>query len=280
MHSKKEEKERKRVRRRKIIVIAIVFLWLFSMVASSLAVKPVQTSYVGIGLVLETPLQEIQIQDQDVEYHVHIFNASNGIMINSSEADCIYEVYDQSGEYIINNGVMEKEGSEFEIDVGGDNFSILGLKSLSIYCNASGSGGFSNRVFEVTPNGVVLTDGLAMVYLGLLFMVLILTTLSIVGIFKVENVAGKYALIGTSYLLSIATTFFAWSIAENYLTASVGLVNVLFLIFRILLVCALPFFIVSFLAYLFEFRKMQQIKSLLEKGVPEDEALERKNKKW
>ena len=280
MVSKKEEKERKRVRRRKIIVLAIVFLWLFSMVAGSLAVKPVQVSSISIGLVLETPLQEIQIQNQDVEYHVHIYNASNGILVNSSDADCTYEVYDQNGDYIINNGEMEREGSEFEAKVGGDNFSILGLKSLSIYCNASGVGGFSNRVFEVTPNGVVLTDGLAMIYIGLLFMVLILTTLSIVGIFKVENIAGKYSFIGISYLLSIAFFFFAWSITDNYLTASVGLVNVLFLIFRILLVCALPFFIVSFLAYLFEFRKMQQIKSLLEKGVPEDEALERKNKKW
>ena len=51
------------------------------------------------------------------------------------------------------------------------------------------------------------------------------------------------------------------------------------IIFRVLLAGILPFFLGSLIWLLFEFRKMQQFKSLIEKGVPEDEAFARSMKR-
>ena len=196
---------------------------------------------------------------------------------------CHITIFTPNSSVMVDNQTMTRGDSYYNYTLGSSLTEVTGEYSAVSYCDGS-TNDYTSFTYLITPNGEDPSTATGIMYMGLFSVLVILLIISIVGVLNVKSILGKYVLIGVSYLLFVAVSFITWNLASNFLTSAPFLISMSWIIFRILLALLLPFFLCSFLFYLYEYRKMQQIKSLLEKGVPEDEAfartLKRGKKKW
>lgn len=192
---------------------------------------------------------------------------------------CHLTVFRPNSDLLLDNVTMTRGGTYYNYSINSTQNSVLGEHSAVVYCDG-GTDAYASFTYKVTPNGEEITEGSSTLYIGLFILLVLLFGLGIYGIFNTKNTTGKYTYVGFSYLLMIAVVYVAWGIADNFLTASIGISEFLFMVFRILMAMALPFFLGSFIFYFMEMRNIKQIKDMIEKGVPEDEAVLRRGKKW
>lgn len=137
-------------------IFLIGFIFLILLATAALAVSPhIQNSDDTIGLVLQVPKFSTLLQNQTYKSHTHLFNATTGLLVTNSSATCYGHIYNQSGHHIIEQQMgYDSNGMEFELVLGGENFTTQGEYGYVFFCNSStNEGGFATGNFWVTKTG-------------------------------------------------------------------------------------------------------------------------------
>ena len=137
-----------------------IFIILLILLSSLVyAVKPTQEATGEETLEVRNPTVEIiQHNQEGVKLHTHLFNRSNGLIVNEIGADCFVHLYNNVGSHILKEEMnwdadATGSGGEFDLDIGSGNFSLIGSHSFIIQCNTTTQGGFSSGSFEVIGTG-------------------------------------------------------------------------------------------------------------------------------
>ena len=128
---------------------------LFLFLPLSIAQPPFEPQVAGGTNILEIriPQAEFIKQNEDVQLNIHVFNKSTGLQMNNDSIACDVHIFGRTG-FHISRLMLEWDGEEdFEVIIGGGNFSTLGRHSFIINCNSSTIGGFVSSAFDVTESG-------------------------------------------------------------------------------------------------------------------------------
>ena len=170
---------KKRKKRELFLILLIGFLFL-SLSTFVIAIPPVQTTIQDStnGLIIEYIKDDNIKVNETFEYHFHVYNISNGVLLNSDTISCTGHMYDAKGMNQISM-FAESFGEEdsFYFNVSAGNFTNLGLFSYQVHCNDSVKGGFVSDSISVTPTGEEATETEAIVGVGLILGMILLAFL-------------------------------------------------------------------------------------------------------
>lgn len=253
----------------------MIFLFLIPLIFAA-----VTTVNVGDeGFDISYPLENVLRINQDYNFVFHINNKSNGYPLTEG-IGCIFHIYNSLGvhQYEAFNDTSSSD-LDFEFFITGTNFSDTGQYSYLLTCNNSVQGGFVASAFDVTPNGSNPTTAASIFYIGLLFLLIIFFIISIYASFKIESLLVRFILLNVAYLLLIALTFSAYTMADNFLTSVSFITAFLKITWRFIFYAYFPYILALSVWIIYMMLTIKQINNLMEKGVPYDEALERTTKK-
>lgn len=165
------------MRKRDILLVLGVFLFAFmSFVVSA---QPfIQQGDLTRGYAIKVPPQPILLQNEDYNFHFHVYNISDGMPISNASVGCYYHLYNSSGNHIVQTEAAHDTNNvnnEWEVDVLGGNFSTIGEYSYVVQCNSTILGGYTNVEFEVTPNGELQTTGQSLAIIAFLALMIAMT---------------------------------------------------------------------------------------------------------
>ncbi len=265
-----------------LIFISLIVLAIYMIGFGSSAPPTQQNVNVDIGLVVQYTLTDIHAINKDHIFNFHVFNISDGLIKDSSDTTCFFDLFNQHGEHIIDHRQLVFQTDHWDINVTAGNFTELGEYSYLAVCNSSAIGGFTSAPLMITQTGTELTEAKAIVFTALLFILVFLFAVNIGGITLLpsRNTRGedgelisisslKYlrsVLFGTAYLIVLAIMFISSNFALAYLeTGLFG--SVLFVIFQIMMIALLPMFVIWFVFILASIFRDIKIKGMLERGV-------------
>lgn len=131
----------------------------------------------------------------------------------------------------------------------------------------------------VNPSGYTLRDAQAIIYFGILSMLLFLLIISLFGTFKVENYIGRFALYWVTHLLFITWTFSVWQVADAFLIGYIGLAGIFKILFYVSIFASFPMLILS-LAWIFYIHTYNEhFEKLIKKGEDPESAFRLMDKK-
>lgn len=138
---------------KKIMLFLFVFMLILP-VAFSQQSRPFQQSDTTIGYDIElvNPLN-IKLNTEH-DFHIHVYNSSNGVPINSSTT-CEIHLYDITGEQIYETKKSTAIGWEYSFMLSNNNFTQIGTYKTVAFCYnlTKGIGGYIANNFEVNKNG-------------------------------------------------------------------------------------------------------------------------------
>lgn len=183
-----------------------------------------------------------------------------------------------NGTIIYDNMEMSSVGG-FYYNYSFCNTSVLGKYFVVFHYDEDGSYlGSDMNWFRVTPNGEILSSGVACLYLGFIGILLIFLIISIIGIFKAEHYIGKFTLYWVSHLLFIAISFIGWNVTSNFLLTYSFVTGMFKIMFYFSLIATFPMVLLS-LVWVFWIHMMtEEIRSMMDKGMNSEEAWDRANK--
>lgn len=193
----------------------------------------ISASYVSAIEVLDTsPVYKV---NEAVDLKVRCFDSNNTLCLSS--ATCFIDVDAPDGDNIVSNGSMTRQPTFYNYTLNNTDVDELGRYGVVARCLGS-QDGFSTFTFIITQTGEVLSDAEAKLFLGLLFMAVVLFCLCLLGFIRIpyENprsddrlIIGiqhlKYVkiLMGYfAYLLLVFISFMLWTTAASYLFLDVA----------------------------------------------------------
>jgi len=136
----------------KIFLFLVVSLLVLPIVSSAPPTTIVSTVETGFQVDVTT-VSHVQ-RDSTHHINVHVFNSTNGVPVGAKEGvSCYGDLYNKSGDHLIEVFELTRDGVEYEWDIGGTNFTNDGIYPYVIYCNTSVQGGFFSTAFDVTVSG-------------------------------------------------------------------------------------------------------------------------------
>ena len=160
-----------------------------------------------IGYDIDFPkLESLKINEAH-RFNFHVFNRSDGLRLDNLNVDCIFHLFNSTGDHIVNNMDIpfEVEGMDWEIDIIAGNFSQIELQSVLVNCNSTGFGGFADFSFEVTETGFMLDTPQSLMVLVLILILLFLSGSFLFFGEKVEKTSVKIFLIALGVLFFLLT---------------------------------------------------------------------------
>lgn len=202
-----------------IILFSLVFMLLAVQTIS--AAPPFQTSDKGIGLEVRFPQGDNLMLNKGINYHVHVFNATNGLPVGSPTVSCTVHLYNSNGSHSLER-VMDYDSNnmDFKLDITGANFSTVQRMSGITWCNSTTEGGFASFGFDVTYSGRSISEAQSLLYIPLF---LVFFSLFIVGVFGINRLPDSNArdeegkLLNISYLKYLRSTL--WFILWGFVLA-------------------------------------------------------------
>lgn len=175
----------------------------------------------------------------------------------------------------VSNKAMTKNAYTF-------NYTFCSTNDLGVYVYDyfdTISGNVYVNDFEITRSGEASSSAKATFYFGFVFILVIFLIFSIMGIFKIEDYKGRFALYWVSHLLIIAISFMVWTGADTFLTTTPFLISFFKIIFYFTMIGAFPMIILS-LAWIFKIHLINDdVQKMMDRGIDEDEAYDRASKK-
>lgn len=209
------------------------------------------------------------------------FQQGDIIQLGQICANCTYNnitsVYVQ-GEFnvLLSNVEMQKSGTEYNYTFNETNRN--GVYVVKGVGDPDGVPTIWIYNFEITPNGEISTEANAIFYIGLLALLVIFFILFVYFGISTDHIWIKAASWGFGYLLLIGISFISWNMAADFLTSSPFLVEFLRVTFIVFMVGFFPFILVLFVYGVYMMITVKEIKSMMDRGIPEGEAVERS--KW
>lgn len=199
----------------------------------------------------------------------------------SINATCRTTIIDPDGEVLINNYNMSRNNAVFEINLTSNQTSTLGEYEFNVVCSDNGNSVSRFLNFNITPNGEMPTTASGILYIGLLVLLLVIFGFLIYGFLSSKTVLVKFFLFHLGYLTLLSIFFIAWNMSANYFM-SVTFITAFFRItWFVSMIAYFPLILMSFIYVGYLMVQIKEINNMIERGVPEDEALARKMKrKW
>jgi hypothetical protein len=258
------------------IIIGVLLFAIIPFVSSAPPVTTIQQF--TEGYIIEGTPQETLKQNNDFTFNFFLYNISNGVT-PASTTSCIFYLSNSSGNILFSSTVQDVGGYR-SILIKGNNFSKVGHYPYGVKCNSSKLGGALVSYFEVTPNGLELTTGRALVDIGLLIVFVIFLT-GIVYIFlETDNLLIKFSSVGFGYLVLIIINFIAWNMANDFLLSAPFIASMFRIFFFVLIVGLFPLVIGGFAYYLIMIFKIKEIERLMGKGMDYNDAERRQGRKY
>ena len=129
--------------------------------------------------------------------------------------------------------------------------------------------------FTITPNGEEATIGTAVFYIGIFLVLIFFFAICIYAFVNFDNLLARVAMIGLGYLLLMAVTFIGWNMAQDFLTSSPFLIEMMRILFWIMVVGFFPLIIGGFAWYVLLLFKIKEINNLMEHGMSVNDAEDR-----
>jgi len=264
----------------------IAILWiciLFLLVSSVSAVPPVSVIFSGdTGLQIEASPPRYLQQNSIGEITAHVFNTTNGVLMTNETpglVGCKSLIQWPNGTTLAQVDATPI-GDYFFFSLDLTNVSRLGEYGWVIHCNNSDQGGYIKGSFELTTSGnEEATIPVVLSFLGVILIIMLFLCLSIYGIVVSESALGKYISVVLTYFFFVVFTYISWIMADRFIVISSFAVWFLKFLFMFSLWSFLPFFFLSLTFLLYQMYKIKEIKGLIERGIPEDEAYKRVKKK-
>jgi len=216
-------------------------------------------------------------KDEAIELRASCFD--NDDQICGAGTDCFLTVFRPDSSLLLDNVSMDNNGAYYNYSLNTTQNSFNGEHSAVVYCDGTVNS-YGAFTYDVTPNGETPSEADSILYIGLFIILVILLTMSVIGASNAENEVLRWGLIDLSYLLFLAVTFITWNISSNFLTAAPFLISMMYILFRVLLAAALPFVTGSLIYLGYRMITINEIKKMMDRGIPEEEAKARKGKKW
>jgi len=142
-----------------------------------------------------------------------------------------------------------------------------------IFSNGDAESGSAD--FTITPNGETLNLSKTIIYLGLIFILIIILTILLYSAVAVDSFGWRIGIICLAYIVSNIFFLSCWKTSEAFLTA----VPFLGTLFHILFVAStagyFPFFLGIIIYFLFDMFNEKSIETLMKRGYSEEEARSR-----
>lgn len=207
--------------------------------------------------------------NEDYVYNFFLYNKSDGITIDDTNTYCTFYLANETGDVLFSNNASYT--SYWSIEILGGNFSTAQTYSYRVSCQGD-SGGSLSGIFVVTESGVEITEGRSILLIGLLTILVLMSFLSLYGVFKIENPSGKFALYWVTHILILIVCFVGWQFGVEGLLDGTGIVQVFRILFYVLTVAVFPMLILS-IAWIFYIHTMNDdIRNMMEKGMSPEEA--------
>lgn len=253
--------------KRYILMMCIVLL-LCSFISSA------QLQTLDTGYVIETTPQNYLEQNQNYTVIFFVRNITNGVLIDNSSTNCTFYLSNSLGNILIANEDVTYSNGYWHYLILSGNFSDVGTYSYGIGCEGIGLAGAYAETWDVTPNGIELTIGRAVIDIGLLLIFVIFLIGTVVLFMESENLLARVGMFGLGYLLLIAITFVSWNMANDFLLSAPFIASMFRILFFVLVIGLFPLVIGAFAYYFIMLFKIKEIENLMKKGVPYSEANE------
>jgi len=154
--------------------INLILLVLFFVMIPIVLSANVQTNInLEVGYEIQFPPFDIIKQNTDFNFNVHVFNKSDSLKVDNSTTDCRFHLYNSSGVEILDEEmVMQSNLFDYELIVGGGNFSYVGDYAFIVQCNSSNYGGFVSVPIEVTETGLIPENNLMAVVIAIIGLII------------------------------------------------------------------------------------------------------------
>lgn len=226
------------------------------------------------GLTLRVPSLEYFQNGQDHVFQMHVFNSSNGIPLTNVSVDCSFHLYRQNGSHVYEaSNTSFEEPYDFQVSVGGGNFSVNGQYSYSWQCLSNENlGGYITVLIDITPNGEEPTVAKAIFYIGLLGLLLFFLVLIFWAHMQDQSELARFWWFSFMWIPIWAIAFIGWSMANDFLTSQGVITGVLYYGWLILGILY-PFFLLVLILYTFYYiYKQKEVQELVKRGFSLEDA--------
>lgn len=210
-----------------------LFLFLILLIPILSAVPPTQQNInTATGIQVEFTEIDIIKNSQFHLFNAHVFNVSDGLRLDNSTVTCDFQLFDDVGHHLVDDIEMtfHAGGDGFQFNATGGNFTRNGEYEYLIHCNASAIGGFASVGFEVNGVGIELTQGRAIIFIGLFGILIFVFVTIIFGIQQLplrNETDEEGRILSISYLKYLRSPlwFLEWMlfVAILFLTSNVAL---------------------------------------------------------
>jgi hypothetical protein len=214
-------------------------------------------------------------------YETKEVNQNLSFSITSNNAsECVITTMDSIDVSILNYN-MTRVGQTFYATILSGNITKAGIDvCFNIECSDGVQKSTGDECFSITPNGQEASVGSAVFYVGLIFILIIFLIGCVYVFMSSDNLLAKVGMFGLGYLLLIAITFIGWNMAEDFVSSSPFLIDMLRILFWVLISGALPLLLGAFAWYTIMLFKIKEIERLMTKGMSYDEAERRQGRKY
>jgi amino acid transporter len=251
------------------IVLVLCMLLFLNLVSAVPPVTQVQQFPEGYSITVH-PIKTYFKAGEDVLFHAHIFNSSNGYPINSS-LECFLHLYNTTNHKLILQTSTVNDLFDYEFFVKGGNFTE-DVTSYHIFCLNGEIAGDYEYAIEITPTGNTLETSIALLILFVLLILIVFMIFAIRGIFKADEGGWQIVYICLSYILLFSVFFLLWLVSKNYLYDLPILESVFWIIWLILSILFFPFIIIVSAYILKKQAEALMEKDFVQQGYTREEA--------
>lgn len=225
-------------------------------------------------VIVDTQWNEL-ILNQDFLYTLFVYNSSNGKLLNNTEVDyCRFFLADSQGYNIFAGNMSYESFGGWAIELNGSNFSKLGFYNYGVNC-MDNQGGELHGIFEVTPGGTSLSEGLSLLLIGILIIILTLLILTIRAMILVDNFGWNFGFLNIAYLLLNVFFYTSWKVFSIFLYHIPTVGATLHSLWTISNIIWIPFILGQVFYILTKITEESQVKRLVKMGYTQDEASSR-----
>jgi len=193
---------------------------LIPLIIMALLLIPIATAQISqqninpeVGLQIGYPPFEYMKQNEAFEFDFHVYNKTDGMIMNNETTSCSFFLYNSTGREIVYASSMSMATNlkDFYIIVPAAIFAETGSYAYITTCNTSFKGGYLARGFEVTPDGMPTEDYNNYSFLIIILVLVGLAALAFTTFMIVKATYIKVLLITAfAFIIMITLRFLAW----------------------------------------------------------------------
>jgi hypothetical protein len=234
-----------------------------------------------VSLLFIIPLTGAEIYLGDICGGCSILSPGECIDIPSACDNCSYTnitILYPNGTAIVENEAMTNLSSLYYYNYSFCDTKTTGTYTAIVNYDENGEWLYSDSsFFEVTYSGLYLTEGVAIIYVGIIFLLLLVILFCVYEAFIVKDIKWKVGFVSFVYLISLILTTTCWQLLLNF-SGMEFLVVIFEILYYMLLICFLPFIFILSLYLIQKSILEQKVEEFVNMGYTKDEAYQRLKK--